>query len=299
MFMKMLPLSAATLGLTVLLTACPGPTPTPEVTHSLTVALSGASGAPVKVTNTSTGLLLFNDMLSGSKTFTGLKAGSVLSVEGGAVNNFTAPSAQNVTLDADKTVTLTYQPLVGSALSQSMITGQVTGTDLEMSNAYVGSAKSTFFGKIPLTRNSMNYDLSALVPGTEDLVGNRFGQNCTGTNSDASARTLYNSRLAVYGVQDDLLGTVVEKIVGGQDATRTNPIIVRLYSDRAFTFTGTCTYPAQNGTSITEAINISVSKGWNALVSSTTGTALDLRNVSTDNRVQLVFECNSKCNRAA
>ncbi|GGK20931.1 hypothetical protein GCM10008955_12970 [Deinococcus malanensis] len=229
-------------------------------------------------------------MLSGSKTFTGLKAGSVLSVEGGAVNNFTAPSAQNVTLDADKTVTLTYQPLVGSALSQSMITGQVTGTDLEMSNAYVGSAKSTFFGKIPLTRNSMNYDLSALVPGTEDLVGNRFGQNCTGTNSDASARTLYNSRLAVYGVQDDLLGTVVEKIVGGQDATRTNPIIVRLYSDRAFTFTGTCTYPAQNGTSITEAINISVSKGWNALVSSTTGTALDLRNVSTDNRVQLVFE---------
>lgn len=278
------------LGLTVLLTACPGPTPPTEMTHSLTVTLSGAASAPVKVINTSTGATVFNDTLAGSKTFNGLKAGSVLSVEGGAVNNYTTPSTQTVTLNADKTVTLAYQQLAGTALNASMMTGLITGTDLALGSAYIGSPRSVFFGKIQLKNNAMNFDLSALVPTAEDLRGNLYTEGCTGANSEPAARTLYNSSINVYGVQGDLLGTVVEKVIAGADATKSSPIIVRLYSDRAFTFTGSCTHKLADGSSFKESVEISVSKGWNALVSTVNGNTLDLRNASADDRIQMAFE---------
>jgi len=105
--MKRLTFSGAVLGLTLLLSACSGSMPIPAE-YSLTLNLAGVTRAPVTVTNTTSHTTVFTGALEGSKTLSGLSAGSVLKVEAGAVNGYTAPQAQQVQLNSDKTLALTY-----------------------------------------------------------------------------------------------------------------------------------------------------------------------------------------------
>ncbi|MFC4425600.1 hypothetical protein [Deinococcus navajonensis] len=243
----------------------------------------------MKVTNTTSGNVLFSGTLETSKTFSSITAGSVVTVEPGAVNDYTAPGPQTVTLDADKTVALTYQavPKPGNALRTTVLSGKVTGTDLALGNAVVGSPADPLFGIISLTNNSIDFDLATLVPSAKDL--RPFGENCTGAQSDPAAQFLFNTTLKVYGVQGDLVGGVVESVVAGPDAGLPNAVIYRVYSDRAFTFKGTCLYTVSNGTTVTENSDITLIPGWNALVGSGTGNVINLRNASPDDRVQLTF----------
>ncbi|THF69670.1 hypothetical protein E7T06_11050 [Deinococcus sp. Arct2-2] len=152
--LKNFKLSGAMLGLTVLLTACPGDiTPTP--TFDLKVALAGVSSAPVTVTNTTTGAELFKGTLDASKTFAGLTANDVLKVEGGNVAGYTTPVAQTVTLDASKTVTLTYaKPTPApnydltvnlSGVSSAPVTVTNTATNAEVFKGTLNASK-TFTG---------------------------------------------------------------------------------------------------------------------------------------------------------
>ncbi|ANE43738.1 hypothetical protein [Deinococcus puniceus] len=149
-----LKLSGAMLGLTVLLTACPGVTP-PVTTFDLTVALAGVSSAPVTVINTTTGAELFKGTLDASKTFAGLTANDVLKIEGGNVAGYTTPAAQTVTLDASKTVTLTYvKPTPAptydltvnlSGVSSAPVTVTNTATNAEVFKGTLNASK-TFTG---------------------------------------------------------------------------------------------------------------------------------------------------------
>lgn len=100
-------LSPVLIGLTALLTACPQP-PTPTPTHALTVAVTGVTEAPVKVTNTTTNSEIYNGVIASSKTFADIKEGSVITVTPQTVNTYTTPAAQTLTLNADQTVTLNY-----------------------------------------------------------------------------------------------------------------------------------------------------------------------------------------------
>ncbi|MFC4639811.1 hypothetical protein [Deinococcus hohokamensis] len=105
--MKRLALPSAMLALTTLLTACPGG-PTPDPTQTLTVTVTGVQSAPVTVTNTTTNKVEFTGMVTGSKVFLGLPKDSLFKIEGAAVNGYTTPESQTVSLNGDKTVTLTY-----------------------------------------------------------------------------------------------------------------------------------------------------------------------------------------------
>ncbi|PTA67383.1 hypothetical protein [Deinococcus arcticus] len=96
------------LSLTALLTACPDPTP-PVVNYDLTLQLDGLASAPVKVTNVSTGAVLLNESVTGTKTLSGIAANSVLKIEGQPANGYDTPAAQTVTLDSSKTVTVAYK----------------------------------------------------------------------------------------------------------------------------------------------------------------------------------------------
>ena len=286
--MKKWQLSSALLGLTVLLTACPGPTPPAEQSYTLTVNLSGLTQAPAQVKNA--GTVLFDGELPSGKTFGGLKAGAVLTVTPGNVNGYETPTAQTVTLDADKTVTLAYVQQNGAALDPNRIAGRIKGTDYQLGTAYIGSPESVFFGEIPLTNNEAKADLTALKPAAADLTTGLFERGCQGSLSATGVRTLLSSSLRVYGVQSELLGYVTEKVVGGKDSALPNADIVRVYAETPMSFKGTCTGVNSDGQSSTETIDVTLNAGWNVLVTSGSGTSYDVRNASSDTRVQLVFE---------
>ncbi|WP_146009517.1 hypothetical protein [Deinococcus planocerae] len=286
--MKRLQLSGAMLGLTVLLGACTGGPTTPPTTHSLTLKLDGVTSAPVTVTNTTTNTQVFGGTLEGSKTFAGLKTGDVFRVEGGAVNGYTAPAAQSVTLSADKTVTLAYVQ-AGRLLNPSVISGRITGTDLRLAKAYLGSASDPFYGGVEIgADHSLQLDLSNLTPGAPHLSSDEFVTDCQGENSNPAARILWNETMNAYGPQGDLLGRVTEQVTEGADSALPNARIVRLYSDSDFTFTGTCTYLTRSGT-LTQETDISVKRGWNALVLSGDSTRQGVRNAAPNDRVELSF----------
>jgi hypothetical protein len=103
--MKRFLIPPAVSGLSALLSACgggDGSVPTPSLTSkfSLTVNISGVTAAPVKVVNTTSKTMVFDGPLTGSKTFGDLAAGSMVSVQGGAVDGYTTPGVQSVALDA-------------------------------------------------------------------------------------------------------------------------------------------------------------------------------------------------------
>ncbi|MFB9995523.1 Ig-like domain-containing protein [Deinococcus oregonensis] len=178
-----LKLSGAMLGLTVLLTACPGVTP-PATTFDLTVALTGVTSAPITVTNTTTGAELFKGTLDASKTFTGLTANDALKVEGGAVNGYTAPAAQTVTLDASKTVTLAYikvtpapdvtAPQLALSATPTTITGSGTVQLTATASDNVGVTKVSFYqGNTLLSEDAtVPYEATDNVPA-QAMTGKR------------------------------------------------------------------------------------------------------------------------------
>ncbi|GAA5532377.1 hypothetical protein [Deinococcus aluminii] len=135
----------AMLGLTALLSACSGGNITPSTTHTLTVKLEGVTSAPVTVTNTTTNTQVFSGTLESGKTFSNLKAGEVFKVEGGAVNGFTAPAAQTVTLDADKSATLTYR-VAAPPLKASVVEGILSPYRLGAGDIYAYAPLYVVFG---------------------------------------------------------------------------------------------------------------------------------------------------------
>ena len=139
----------AFLGLSALLSACGGggTTPPSSSTFTLTVNVAGLPGAPVKIINTTSNTTLFDGALTGSKTFGDVAAGSVLSVQGGAVNSYATPAAQRVTLDGNKSVTLEYKAAAqaGVAVSNTQISGKIAGTDLQIDSANLLSHSDQLF----------------------------------------------------------------------------------------------------------------------------------------------------------
>ncbi|WP_019009860.1 hypothetical protein [Deinococcus aquatilis] len=273
-----LKLPGAMLGLTVLLTACPGPTP-PAPTFDLTVALAGVSSAPVTVTNTTTNTELFKGTLDASKTFAGLTANDVLKVEGGNVSGYNTPAAQTVTLDASKTVTLSYVALAGAALDAARLKGTLPGWTF-------GPGELTFY--LPESRKYV--DASTLqISATGGLntalpvptVLGSYLDNCklpAGViGSDFQAE--FAIPLA-YSVTNDFLGEILE-------TTTTGLAVERVYTPSAATLKGI----ASCSTTTKLDLDFTVAAGWNALSSVRTVaggvTTFTVRNVASDSRVQL------------
>ncbi|GGL80727.1 hypothetical protein GCM10010840_18180 [Deinococcus aerolatus] len=290
--MKKLLIPPAVLGLSALLAACGGGTTPPSSSaFALTVNVAGVSGAPVKITNTISNTTLFDGTLTGSKTFGDVAAGSVLNVQGGAVNSYATPAAQSVTLDNNKSVTLEYKAAAqaGVAVSNTQISGKIGGTDLQIDSANLLSHSDPFFGEAVVRSNVLTLDLALLVPAPDDLLGGFYSTGCSGTNTDASALILDSLSLNAYSPQGDLIGTIREKIVSGPDAALPNALVYRLYSDRAFIFRGECQYNLTDGTVITEKNDIQAVKGWNTLVFAGEGQNVTVKNAASGNRAELTF----------
>jgi streptogramin lyase len=109
--MKRLPLTSALLALTVTITACTDPVPTPA-TADLTLSLKNVASARVKVTNAA-GEIKFDDSVIGSKTLSALPTGKY-TVTGSNTATFAAPAPQTLELTANTTATLNYTALKGS-----------------------------------------------------------------------------------------------------------------------------------------------------------------------------------------
>ncbi|MDV6374808.1 hypothetical protein [Deinococcus arenicola] len=297
--MKRLLIPPALLGLSALLTACGGgesggPTPPLSSKFALTVNVTGVSSAPVKITNTASKATVFDGPITGKKTFSDLAAGSVLSVQGGAVANFVTPATQTVTLSSDQSVTLDYKAAAqaSAAVSTTLISGRIVGTDLQIGSAFLVSAdkQQPLFGKATVVGNALTLDLSKLTPEGSDLEDNFYLRNCTGKPSDPTARMLDSASLSAYSPQGDLMGEVYEKIVAGPDATVPNTLAYRFYSDRDFTFQGECSITTASGTVFTEKNNLKIAKGWNLLSRSVENKIITVRNIAAGNQVQLTFE---------
>ncbi|MFC6664142.1 hypothetical protein ACFP9V_01385 [Deinococcus radiopugnans] len=58
-----------------------------------------------------------------------------------------------------------------STLSNILISGKITGTDLQIDSASLLSYDNPFFGEATVKNNILTLDLSQLIPGSEDLMG--------------------------------------------------------------------------------------------------------------------------------
>lgn len=288
--MKRLHFSGAMLGLTVLLGACSGTTPTPPTatTFGLTVKLDGVSSAPVTVTNTTTNTQVFSGTLEGSKTFGSLKAGDVFKVEGGSVNTSVTPTAQSVTLDADKTVTLAYAQ-AGTTVSADRIAGKISGNTFKISTVVLDNGVEPYFGVASLSADgTINLDLNA-QPLPEGRLSSLTGDcTATGANTNPTVRVWANSILDAYSPQGDHLGSVVERIVSGTGATSPKARVLRMYASGDTVFQGTCTF-SDGTTQYTRYYDVTLKAGWNALALTEDGTTFVYRNLGSDTRSELQF----------
>lgn len=288
--MKRLHLSGAMFGLTVLLGACSSPTPPSVSAFSLTVKLGGVTSAPVTVTNTTTSTQVFSGTLEGSKTFGGLKAGDVFKVEGGAVNTYVTPTAQSVTLDVDKTLTLTYAQ-AGGAVAPARIAGRINGNTLKIARVILNASAQPPFGVADVdATNSFDLDLSGQTPPAGGFYLLTEGCTATGANTNPTARVWGNSVFDAYGSQGDHLGTVEERVISGTGSLAPQTRILRMYALADTTFQGTCSYDSWYGsTPFSEDYDITLKAGWNAVAVTESGNHYVYRNVDSDTRTELRF----------
>ncbi|MFB9995524.1 beta strand repeat-containing protein [Deinococcus oregonensis] len=255
--------------------------PTPAPTYDLTVNLSGVASAPVTVTNMATNTEVFKGTLEASKTFIGLPANSVLKIEGGAVADYAAPSAQTVTLDASKSLSLTYTALAGTALDAARVKGTIPGWTADPSKiAFQLSNMDTTVDGSPADI-SVGGAVNAALPTpsifSDFLEGCRIDAGTTGSTFRAEF-----ARPVAINSAGSILGTITETTVTG------NPIL-RVYSQTATSLKGA----ASCGSYTRLDLDLTINVGWNALsiVESNTsgGTKITLRSVPSDARIQLGF----------
>lgn len=289
--MKKLLLPSAMLGLTVLLTACPGQTPPTSTAHTLTVKVEGIASAPVIVTNTTTNTQIFSGAVEGSKTFGDLKAGDVFRVEGRAVNGYTAPAAQTVTLNGDRAVTLPYTQATpaGSAVSADRIAGRITGSPFKLSSVVLDTSADPFFGVAEVdAAGNFALDLGGLTPPAGHSYALTEGCTATGANTNPNVQVYSNSILDAYGSQGDRVGIVVERIVSGTGKLTAKTRVTHVYASADATFKGTCTF--SDGTiMVKEDYDVTLKAGWNALALTEDGQTFTYRNVGSDTRAELQF----------
>lgn len=281
--MKKLPLSAALVSLTVLLTACPGPgqeRPQPPETFALTVKVEGVPQATVTVVNDTTKAEAFSGTVTGSKTLT-LKAGEVFRVEGKAVNGYVTPDAQTVTLDGNKTVTLTYRAAAqpGVALDPARLQGTLSGWTFGAGEvAAYFSWSDTLLDLHPATVTVAGAVDGALPtpPELAPLLGNCI---FTGERSLPDVDVEF-PELGAFSRTGDFLGTVTERTADGRP-------VARVYSARAATFKGR----ASCGSSVFD-LDLTLVQGWNAISEEpgTQGQPPRVRSVAPGTRVTLAFE---------
>lgn len=280
--MKKLPLSAALVGLTVLLTACPGPAkerPDPSPTsYTLTLKVEGVPQAPVTVVNGASKAEAFSGAVAGTKTLT-LKAGEVFRVEGGAVNDFTAPAAQTVTLDGDKTVTLTYRPAPGVALDPARLQGTLSGWTFGAGEVAAYFSWSDALLDLEPASVTAGGAINGVLPTPPELASLLNGCTFSGERSVPDVDVEF-PEIRVFGANGDLLGTVTERTADGRQ-------VIRLYSSRAAIIQGT----ASCGTTTLD-LDLTLAQGWNAISEEpgTQGQPLRVRSVAPGTRVSLVFK---------
>lgn len=276
--MKRLPLASALMGLTALLSACNNDfLPT---TARLTVKIEGVPSAQVTVTNTTINTQTITSTVEGSKTFSELRAGDVFKVEGSAVGGYTRPDAQTVTLDGDKTVTLTYTQ-APRGLEAERISGKVEGNTLKIGNVYAGADGATLIGQGSVdAANTLTLDLTNVVPPSLSLLFTGCKSGSGGTLP--AVRGWGTEELRAYSPQGDLLGTITEQVAPG--SVGAGALVVRLYAEAATTFRGTC-----QGSDGTLDLDVTVKAGWNLLVLSGSGPSLKLRNADPSARSVLKF----------
>ncbi|QFP78604.1 hypothetical protein [Deinococcus sp. AJ005] len=270
------------LGLAVLLASCGGggdSTPSLSSKYALTVNVTGVASAPVKVINTGNKAIVFNGPLAGSKSFGDLAAGSVLSVQGGAVNGSPTPAIQNVTLDADKSVTLEYKPQTTAApITANLIQGTVQGFGFGAEAVYLTNA------------DELNKDNAGQISGAGQLtlslskVPSAYGRfpiippgnsNCTfqGTATYNPQISVF-TRLLAFSGQDDLLGEITEVIVSGSSLK--DSVVARLYSENAATVKGAVNCP---DSAFGLNYDLHLKQGWNAVEYQKAGNTNTLRDL--------------------
>ncbi|GMA14856.1 hypothetical protein E5F05_12795 [Deinococcus metallilatus] len=257
---KRLSLSAM-LGLTALLSACSGGDITPSTTHTLTVKLEGVTSAPVTVTNTTTNTQVFSGTLESGKTFSSLKAGDVFKVEGGTVNGFTAPNMQTVTLDADKTVTLTYR-VAAPPLKASVVEGILSPYRLGAGDIYAYAPfleDSLAQGKVS-ANGSFSLSLpTTLPPEALFTLTDPSDTSCLAqpTVVPSSAQFVYTDLYPV-GIAGNLVGFGEEIVDGGAADGSGRSDLLRFYASAASRVTGEFSCG-----DVTSSFDLDLKAGWN------------------------------------
>lgn len=266
---------------TLAYTAAPSEPPAPTL-HTLTVKLEGTGSAPVTVTNETTKAQVFSGPVEGSKTFENLRAGDVFRVEAGSVDDFAAPTAQTVTLDASKTVTLSFAALPGTALDPSRVRGTLSGWTFGTGELGVLLANNRAFGEASTPTILPAGKVDAGLPTPEQVFPFLEGCTFTGERSAPDFGSDF-ADLAALSLQGDVLGKVFERTLDGQDVTR-------VYSDTTATFKGTALC---YGTTRLD-LDISVKRGWNAMSVTEVGGGstpiLRVRTLEAGTRTLLSFE---------
>lgn len=267
------------LGLTGLLTACPGP----GDTRNLTVNLTGVTTAPVKVTNSSTGAVLWDGALDSGKTFSGITTGNVLTVQGGAINNYVTPAAQTVTLDADKSVTLAYTPQAGTALNPGVLSGTLSGWPYPAGNLYIDLLANHLRTTQPVALPSAGTVNVSLLSPTAAQVTTSFTNGCTPLGAFVGQNVLFDvADFTIESTAGDWLGGIAEKTADGS-------VVVRAYAPTGGQVSGRLSC---SSTLILD-LDVNLQAGWNALSTATSTsngvTTLTLRSVASGTPTTLAF----------
>ncbi|QFP77006.1 hypothetical protein [Deinococcus sp. AJ005] len=252
----------AFVALSAVLAACGGGNgPGPAADYALTVKLVGVSAAPVSVKTGNT--VLWNDTVTGTKTFTQLAAGTVVTVKGAAVPGFDVPAEQTVTVNADQTVTLIYTAQRGAAISPAKISGTVTGATFPAGYVLLGNADGVSANSRGTLSASGEVDLKLAAPpstGSSSTLLPPSFSGCTFTGTSTANPDIFRfSRLYAYSAQGDPLGEIQEELVAG--ATVPGSTVARIYSTAASQTSGT----VDCGNSGSVVYDLDLKAGWNAV----------------------------------
>ncbi|WP_139323143.1 hypothetical protein [Deinococcus marmoris] len=252
----------AFVALSAVLAACGGGNgPGPAADYALTVKLVGVPAAPVSVKAGNT--VLWNDTVTGTKTFTQLAAGTVVTVKGAAVPGFDVPAEQTVTVNATQTVTLTYTAQRGAAISPAKISGTVAGATFPAGYVLLGNTDGVSANSRGTLSASGEVDLKLVAPpstgSSSTLLPPPFG-GCTFTGTSTANPDIFRfSRLYAYSAQGDPLGEIQEELVAG--ATVPGSTVARIYSTVASRTSGT----VDCGNSGSVVYDLDLKAGWNAV----------------------------------
>ncbi|WP_424951444.1 hypothetical protein [Deinococcus sp.] len=244
------------------------------------MTVAGIASAPVKVVDSS-GMVRFDGPVTGSKILPGL-ARDRYTVTAGAVADYGPPLTVTADLSGgDGNATLTYSRLPGNGLSNSQVSGLLSGWTLGAADVYFErSTQPSVKGQVEAS-GAVRLPIPAAI-GADGLGS--FLANCTfnGVATNLNVQAGAYSDFRAYAPTGDLLGTIQEQLVSnGHD-------VWHIYSLEDANFDGVI-----HCGDVATTVKLDLKKGWNYAESTapaagqTSGAVL--ATLADDARTQLAF----------